>query len=738
MRTRSAAITVVAVVVVAVVLAWLGLRHEPRLNVILISVDTLRPDRLGCYGYPAGTSPNVDRLAAEGVTFDDAMSSVPLTLPSHTSMLTGLYPLSHGVRDNGTYTLGPELVTAAEVFKEAGYATAAFIGAFVLDSRYGLDQGFDFYDDDLSGGRQLSAFGYIERTADAVTRAAARWLVDAPEPFFAFIHYYDPHTPYEAPQAYRGRFPLSPYDAEIAFTDHEVGELIDTLESLELLERTLIVFVSDHGEGLGEHGEATHGYLVYEPTLRVPFIMRFPGDSDLGRRDRGGHIAAPVRLIDVTPTLIDAAGLKPGARMDGRSLLPLLRGESLPPEFCYFETFYPYFAYRWSPLRGVRFNEWKYILAPQDELYDLRTDGVEALNLVDAEGETAAELKTALKHLMSTETAAGASGETQMSAEEARRLSALGYISRSQTALPEPEDLSLANPRDMIRYIAEYMSPGEDAFNRGDLETALKEFTDLTRVDPGNPEAHLHRARALFELGALGEAAAEYRRVLEIDPGSSTAHFHLGNIAQGEGNLDEAMGQYEEALRILPGSPEALANMGSILLEKNMADSAVTVLLSALDVDPVNETALIDLGLAYARLGRNQEALAAFHRLLRIKPGHAKALANCGAIFVAEGVPDSMVCYFKAASEAEPDNPQYLYNLGSAYRRAGMVTEAGRCYARVVEMQPENKLALFGLAAVRATQGDRDEAIVLLRRVLAIDPDFEQARNALQMLTSGN
>lgn len=720
-------------------MVWFALRKGPGINVILISVDTLRPDRLGCYGYARGTSPNIDRLAREGITFEDAISSAPLTLPSHASILTGLYPISHGIRDNGTFSLRPDFVTLAEVFKGAGYRTAAFIGAFVMDSRYGLDQGFDVYDDDLTGGRQLSAFGYSERTADAVTGTASAWLEGAEEPFFAFLHYYDPHTPYEAPAEYRNRHTLRSYDAEIAFTDFEIGRFLACLERLGLTERTLIVFVSDHGEGLGQHGEATHGYLVYEPTLRVPFVMRFPEESGLaGAAERGSRIGFPVRLIDLMPTVLDAAGLETEAAMDGRSLLPLVRGESLAPEFCYFETFYPHFAYRWSPLRGVRFNEWKYILAPEEEMYNIKEDRAESNNLMAQRGEMAAELSKALKEFLRLEAEAGTAAGTEMSAEEVRRLSALGYISRSHSELPDPDDMTGANPVRMMRYIDEFMAPGEDAYNKGDLETALEQFTRLARVDPGNPEAHLHCGRVLLDMGALDEAAAAYRRALDIDPTSSTAYFHLGNIAQGQGHLGEALGQYEDALRLMPGSPEALANIGSIMVERGMADSAVVLLESALEVDPVNEIALINLGIAYLRLKMHDEALAAFLKLLDLNPHHTKALVNCGALYVARGDADSMVYYFKAAVESDPDDPHALFNLGSAYRRKEMMTEAGECYEKVVEMQPDNVLALFGLAAVRTGQGRRDEAIAHLERLLEIDPDFELASNALQMLKSGN
>jgi arylsulfatase A-like enzyme/Flp pilus assembly protein TadD len=724
----------VILAVFAFLIVWLAVRPGPQINVVLISVDTLRPDRLGCYGYRGRTSPNIDALSRDGITFEDAMASAPLTLPSHASMLTGLYPLSHGVRDNGAFSLPTGVTSLAEVLNEAGYTTGGFIGAFVLDSRFGLDQGFDVYDDDMKGGRQLSAFGYVERTADEVTRAAAGWIDSAEEPFFAFVHYYDPHTPYEAPEEFRKRHMRSPYDAEIAFTDREVGMLLDALAERGLTERTLIVFVSDHGEGLGEHGESTHGYLVYEPTLRVPFIIRLPEKSDLADIvSPGERISVPARLIDLMPTVLDILGLAP-PEMDGRSLLPALRGESVPPVFSYFETFYPYFAYRWSPLRGVRFNEWKYILGPEEELYNLKDDRAEAVNLAPEERDRTTELNRALMDVLRLE--AEASENVQMSAEEIRRLSALGYVSRSHSELPPPDDLSGASPAEMIRYIEKLMAPGEEAFNRGNMKEALEKFTELARLDPGNPEAHLHRGRTLMEMGDYTAAKEAYNTALRVDSTSSTAYFHLGNIAQSRGMLEDALFHYEEALRLMPGSPEALANIGSILIEKGLVDSAIVVLESALVVDPANVTALVNLGISYVRMGLPQRALSYFHGALAVDEANVKALSNCGTIYVGLENPDSVLHYFRLASQADPDNPQLLVNLGGAYRQTGDLSEAGRSYERALELAPHYTLALYGLAAVRVGEGRLEEARVLLRKAIEVDPDFKPAAAALEALAS--
>jgi arylsulfatase A-like enzyme/Flp pilus assembly protein TadD len=732
MTSRRLAIIIVIAAVLGSAAVWLVLRGGGHPNVILISIDTLRPDHLGCYGYAATTSPNIDALSREGITFEDASTSAPLTLPSHTTMLTGLYPISHGIRNNGSYVLDASALTMTEIFKEAGYATGAFVGSFVLDSRFGLDQGFDVYNDDMQGARQPSAFGYMERTADEVTDAALGWLDTAREPFFAFVHYFDPHAVYMAPPEYRKRHPGNPYDAEIDFTDHELGRLIRGIADRGVMERTLVVLVSDHGEGLGEHEEATHGVLTYDTTLRVPMIMRLPENSGVpAEAATGKRISPPVRLVDLMPTVLDIAGLRTEAEMDGRSLVPLMRGERLDPEFCYFETLYPYFAYRWSPLRGVRFNEWKYILSPEPELYNVAADPSEMVNLIDEESGRAAGMEKALLELMVTERGAAPAGEAEMSAEEARKLAALGYVSRSNVDLPEPVDLTREDPKIMIGYIDRYLIPGEDAYNSGDLETALAMFTDFAELDPGNPEAHIHVGRTLLDLGKPGEAALEYEKAIRADSTNSTAHFYLGAIAQLRGALDEALRQYEEALRLTPGSPEALANMGGVLLDKGMTDSAVVVLQQALVLDPGNEITLVDLGLASVKMEMDNVALRFFRAALETNPDNVKALNNCAAIYLNRGNVDSSLYYFKRASEVEPDNPQHFINLGSAYRQKRMPDEAGKAFEKALELDPDNVLALFGLGAVRISQQRPVEARALFERALEIDPTFEAAREIL-------
>jgi arylsulfatase A-like enzyme/Tfp pilus assembly protein PilF len=721
------------------VLAGCGLFETPPPNVLLISVDTLRQDHVGCYGYKIVRTPNIDRLSEEGFTFDDAIASIPLTLPSHASVLTGLYPISHGVRDNSRFRLALEFETLAEVLRQNGYHTGGFVGSFVLDSRYGMDQGFDFYDDDMTGGSQASAFMFPERPANAVTESAIEWLEQARSPFFAFVHYYDPHMPYEPPSRYATSCPGRPYDGEIEFTDTEIGRLLASLDVRGLIENTIIIFMSDHGEGLGDHNEEAHGILVYESTLRVPLIIRLPETSDLsGGAQTPVRIPDSVELVDIFPTVLDLVGIDAGGGVDGRSLVPLIAGGSLPPETGYFESLYPYFAYRWSQLKGVRLSKWKYILAPTEELYDVSVDPGEFRNLVDAEPETAAQMRVALARMLEREKPPSEASAVAMSPEEVGKLRALGYVAGGATDLPEPTDVSGKDPKDMMVYVNHFLSVGENAFNDGDYETALRSFRRFTEVDPTNLQAHIRVARTLMELGRFEEAAASFHRALEIDSTDSQSYFQLGNIAQAGGDVDDALRLYERSLHFMPGSPEALANIGAALIQKGLVDSGVVRLEETLEIDPRNDIALLNLGIVYSSNQMYDEALGYYRRLLLTQPDNVMALSSCAAIFVHLGEPDSTLAYFLRASRAAPGSPQLLLNVGNSYRQMGMNAEAEEYYQKALRVQPRNVLALFGIAAIRAAEGNREDSADILRRILEIEPDFEPARAALEKISSGS
>ncbi|MFQ5791363.1 MAG: sulfatase, partial [Acidobacteriota bacterium] len=364
-------------------------RSAPPVNVLLITIDTLRADRVGCYGYAAPTTPHIDSMAEEGVVFEKAIAQAPVTLPSHASLLTGTYPPTHGVRDNVTYQLSEASLTLAEVLEKQGYETAAFIGAFPLHRRFGLGQGFSHYDDRVGSQREAAAGFFAERRAEAVVDAALEGLGRVKSrPFFYWVHLFDPHVPYDPPSPVRERFRDS-YDGEVAYVDSQVGRLLQGLERARLSDETLIVLTSDHGESLGDHGERTHGFFIYDTTMHVPLILRHPS---LGRPRR---VDGQVRSVDIMPTVLDLLQVPVPREVQGESLRPALAGEPFDRP-AYTESYVPLVNFHWSPLRGLRYQGWKYIEAPRPELYDLSRDPDEEDNRFEAEPERAASLRRKL------------------------------------------------------------------------------------------------------------------------------------------------------------------------------------------------------------------------------------------------------------------------------------------------------------------------------------------------------
>ena len=428
-----------------------GVARE-RLNLVVVTLDTTRADRIGAYRQPAAAAtPVFDHLAAEGVLFEQAMSSAPLTLPAHATMFTGGFPPQHGVRDNGGFFLDPGAVTLAERLASRGYRTGAFVGAYVLDSKWGLDQGFEHYADDfdLSKVKALS-LGNVHRRADAVVDLALPWLQTvAGQPFFAWLHFYDAHAPYDAPEPFGSRYAGQPYNGEVAFADAQLGRVVEFLEQRHLLNRTIVVVLGDHGESLGEHDEGTHGFFIYETATRVPFLIRAPFSRTTGRR-----VASLVRTADLMPTILDllgpAAGESPSG--PGRSLAPVMTGDRARLEAeGYAEAMYPLHHYGWSALKAIRDGRYKLIDAPRPELFDLEQDPGETVNLFDRERDVANRLQRALRAMEAgfERAAAGAAPPAEVDPETRARLASLGYVS-SFVATESDAATLRADPKDKI------------------------------------------------------------------------------------------------------------------------------------------------------------------------------------------------------------------------------------------------------------------------------------------------
>ncbi len=568
-----------------------------RSNLLLLTVDTLRPDALGWVsgGHP---TPALDRLAAEGFRFPAAVSPVPLTLPAHISMMSGLVPRRHGVRDNGQLLgHGPELL--AEMLRERGYTTAAFVSGYPLKGFFGLARGFDHYDDRLSAGEGA----WLERPAPATTAAALAWAEHAASPWFLWVHYFDPHYPYSPPAALAPPGWRGSYDGEVAVVDRAVGELRRGLDRLSAGER-LTIFAADHGESLGEHGEGTHGFFIYESTVRVPLVVHFPG------RIAPGESAAGARLVDVAPTVVELLGLPPIADVDGVSLVPLLDGEpqTLPPAYC--ETVQPWTSYGWSPLRSIRHQGWKLIAAPRPELYHLTQDPAEAHNLVAQRVEKARELTATLGEIEALPAAGAAAMDDP---ETLAALRALGYVgSGSADGIP-PAGASgrdLADPKDRTE-LREILTTADELLRRGEFRAALERFESALAAEPENRFAVARSGEALLRAGDLERALARLRKAAELSPERPEVHTLLAEALTRSGAYEAAIGEWREVVRLRPGEVRAWSRLGATLGMAGRAEEAVTAMARAAELAPGDPDPLTRL--AFAEHGAGRIADAARH-----------------------------------------------------------------------------------------------------------------------------
>jgi arylsulfatase A-like enzyme/Tfp pilus assembly protein PilF len=653
---------------------------RPGLNVLLVTLDTTRADRLGCYGYAPARTRHFDRLAAEGTRFETVVATAPITLPSHASILTGLYPFEHGVRNNGNFYLAPRFETLATRLKARGYRTGAFVSSFILDRRYGLDRGFDAYDDRMEGEyRQVVAL-QAERRGDRTALALGRWIDErAKEPdarFFAWLHLYDPHEPYRPPHPFRDLFPSDPYEGEIAFTDAIVASVLDRLQQAGLLDRTLVVVTGDHGESLGEHGETTHSMFVYEGAIRVPLIFWRPGFVPSGR-----VVADPVRLVDVAPTILDLLGLPALQAPHARSLVPLLEGRSNgPPPPAYSETLLPKFYMNWAPLRSLRDGRYKLIDAPRPELYDLVTDPGESHNLYGERRPTADALREGLGRL-------AASGDAMsvqtLDREAMEKLAALGYIGAGAEP-PATESGSLADPKDFIA-LFDRLRQANSAVRERRFDEAIPILKAVLTGDPRNAFATLVLGSAYMGKGASREAITQFRRYLELVPTSSYAHQWIAICHLRLGERDLALREAEAALALDPRFTDARVLKAGVLATRGKYDAAIRVLREAIATDPAKPMIRLDLAKILAEAGRADEARAQFETALRLEPDSVPALTGLGALLAGQGDLEGAEATLRRALGHDPEAMQARFNLAQALERAKRPGEAAAEYRRLAE-----------------------------------------------------
>ncbi|MDI6697520.1 MAG: sulfatase-like hydrolase/transferase [Candidatus Saccharicenans sp.] len=636
-------------------------------NVLLITLDTTRADRLSCYGYQGGSTPNLDELAAAGTRFQNAYCQVPLTLPSHASILTGLNPCRHGVHNNGNYSLQPEFTTLAEILKERGFGTAAFVASFSVDSRFGLDQGFETYDDVFEPGRAFKTYD-AERPADRVYEAFYRWLEkNYSSRFFAWVHFFDPHFPYNPPPEFARKFQADPYDGEIAFMDKYVGRVVELLKIYGCYDRTLIVIAGDHGEAFGEKVEQGHGLFLYEMSVRVPFIVVGPGLPS------GQVINQPVRLIDLMPTVVDILGLKPTEQMDGQSLKPLLLGGKLKSADIYLESFFPRENYGWSELLGIISEDWKYIQAPLPELYNLKTDPGENNNLYSDGHRTAARLRSRLEKII-TAASGLATARREMTPAERERLRSLGYLQvaglQTSGALPDPKE--------RLEELKAYQEAGLLEL-KGQLEAAEKAYLRLIEIAPGLESSYLNLSRVQGLQKNHLEAAATLKRGLDVLPGSDRLLAKLAQTLSLAGATVEAVETAGRALSINPSNYDALVVALMVSENQGKIDEALSYAERALLIEPENEMIRLSRAENLARSGRQKEAAEVYAGLAADFPENTFYNLNLAVIYNLLGEYEKSLPVLEKVIRLKPSPAAYL-NLAVACLETDRLPEAARAF----------------------------------------------------------
>ena len=583
---------------------------------LVVTIDTLRPD---AFGWVSGgsSSPHIDRLAATSLRLPAAVSPVPLTLPAHTSLFTGLDPPRHGVRTNG-HVLRDAVPTLAERLRAAGYRTAAFVSGFPLRAMFGLDRGFEHYDDRLATGGDTTG----ERAAAATTAAALAWLdraAPASPRWFLWVHYYEPHAPYEPPGGAPPADTRAAYLGEVATVDAAVGDLLAGVARRRPGELRLTVITADHGESLGEHGEDTHGFFAYDSTLLVPALWHLPG------RIEAGDSKAPARLVDFAPTVLDLVGAPPIPGIDGISLRPLLDGKPLEVPAAYVETLKPWLGYGWAPLVGVRTAAAKLIVAPRPELYDLADDPGEAEDRYAADPETASRLRRLLRERQALPPGAASAPP---SAEAIAALRALGYtggMAAGSRAVPPP---GLADPKDRLRQRA-LLELAEEAIRSGAVDEGLATFDVVLASEPDNRHALLRLGQVLLEQEQPRAAERPLARLLRLDPEHPEAHFALADALSRSGETARAVAQWRALLAVQPRRAAAWSNLGTLLVGMGELETGRQALSQAHALAPDNPTFRANLGACHLQLAA---AAAAKGEMTQAREQLARALTLDGAL----------------------------------------------------------------------------------------------------------
>jgi choline-sulfatase len=624
--------------------------HRPPTNVILITIDTVRADHTGPYGAKGVETPTLNSLAHDGIVFDHAISQVPLTWPSHAVILTGTYPFQNGVQDFTGQPLEARFRSVAQVFKQQGYATGAVVSAFVLDRSWGLARGFDFYDDRFSPQAFLNRdLGLVDRKAGESVSRAINWLQKNPrQPFFFWLHLYDPHSPYDPPEPYRTHYRDHLYDGEIAYADHELGGLMAWLKRNRLYDRSLIVMLSDHGESLGEHGEKEHGFFIYNSTVHIPLIVKLPAGSGF----RAGHEPRPVETIAIAPTLLRLAGLKDDVVRQFSSR-PLLGDVTDNDDTAYSETFYPFSSFGWNPLRGLETSRYHYIDAREPELYDLVADPEEKNNIVLEQPATVAVLKDKL-HKLEQQNAFTPQGSTvELSPDAQEKLRALGYVAFRSPVPPDALAHGLPDPKSKLGEFNTILA-AEDAFRANDPATGKKLLSEVDAKDPN-----------MYVVG-----------------------FLLGEAALTEKNWQEAADQFKRCLQLNPNFDQAMTGLSRALIYLGNDAGAQQWAQNALKYNPQNYRAWYQLGAIEAKTDK-RAASAAYEKAVEIQGNFAPVRRDLGLLYYQQKDYANAAKHLAKATELGINEAQIYNFLGVSYSRTNRRAKAVESYKQALKLDPQ-------------------------------------------------
>ena len=698
-----------------------GLRKDRDFNVIVITLDTTRADRLPSYGCRDVVTPTLDAFAARGVRFEKCYAQTPLTLPSHTTLMTGTLPLFHGIRDNGGFFVPEKLKTMAELFKDKGYETGAFIAAYVLDSKWGLNQGFDTYFDkfDLSKFKRVS-LGTVQRPANEILDQALPWLEERKaKRFFVWLHLYDPHTPYEPPPPYDRLYANRPYLGEIAFADSEIGRLWVWLQSNGLLEKTFIVFAGDHGESLGEHEEQSHGFFVYQAAIHVPLIVVTPFAKLQG-------VVSPevTTLADVLPTVCDMAGLPVPAEVQGKSLLPAFFGRRRKETpLAYSETYYPRFHYGWSDLKSVQDGRHKLILAPVPELYDVVADPREEKNLVYLEKKVYERLNTEAEAFIARASRNAYEVDVSKVDEETReKLSALGYVG----SFADPAKLKgkkLANPKEKITVFNELSRAREMGLD-GKADEAIPIIQGIIATDPDITEAYFSIGNILFQDHKFSEAIGYFTQVLDRKPDDSFAAINIALAFEG-------MGRFDEAEKFLLGhigkgftDPQFYFMLGNMSYVQKKYDQAIPYLEKCLVSNAESAGSHSLLGAIYIIKDDLPRAEEHLRKAAELNPRLANIHFFSAELADKRGLTSEAESEYLKQLEVSPKHFKSMYNLARIYRQAGDTARELEFLNKCLESDPRFPLTYFYLARIHLNRGERyQDAIDMVKKGIELKPE---------------